>query len=67
MQYNILIYLGKNLLLPAWRRKFYVYLLILFFIYVASLYLGYLNLNQLQTAQNASHPLTGADAFFMCL
>ena len=41
MQYNVLIYLGKNLLLPAWRRKFYVYLLILFFIYVTALYLGY--------------------------
>ena len=39
MQYNVLIYLGKNLLLPAWRRKFYVYLLI--FVYVTALYLGY--------------------------
>jgi len=39
MQYNVLIYLGKNLLLPAWRRKFYVYLLI--FVYVTSLYLRY--------------------------
>ena len=41
MQYNVLIYLGKNLLLPAWRRKFYVYLLIFVFIYVAVLYLRY--------------------------